>query len=279
MDEAAGIYGLEPAPRVDVRLRAQDGVPAEALDRARRMLTRVVECVDPPVWSVRARIGRPGEGAGEERLAVAQANAEVGGLPVRVQVASPSVADATERLALRLRERIELVGRRRVDQWGPSGRGGRGVLVSAPRKADREETRGPGELGVPVARPRIVRRKTCPLAVVSVDEAAWAMRLLDRDFQLFTEIGTRQDSVLYRGGPTGYRLAQVTSPSAHRLRPHSLPLTVSARPAALISAAAAVDRLARSGLPFLFFLDTGSGRSRVLYRRYDGHFGLLGPAH
>ena len=29
------------------------------------------------------------------------------------------------------------------------------------------------------------------------------------DFHLFTEAGTGQDSVLYRSGPTGYRLAQL----------------------------------------------------------------------
>lgn len=42
------------------------------------------------------------------------------------------------------------------------------------------------------------------------------------DFHLFTERGTRQDSVLH-AGPEGYRLAQV-APNPGALAPHALPL-------------------------------------------------------
>jgi len=33
-----------------------------------------------------------------------------------------------------------------------------------------------------------------------------------------------------------------------------------------------------SDAPFLFFLDDANGRGHVLYRRYDGHYGLITPA-
>ena len=30
--------------------------------------------------------------------------------------------------------------------------------------------------------------------------------------------------------------------------------------------------------PFVFFLDEATGRGRVVYRRYDGHYGLVATA-
>ncbi|MBT2381356.1 sigma 54 modulation/S30EA ribosomal C-terminal domain-containing protein [Streptomyces sp. ISL-111] len=40
----------------------------------------------------------------------------------------------------------------------------------------------------------------------------------------------------------------------------------------------AAQRLRLTGLPFVFFHDTGTGRGSVLYHRYDGHYGLITPA-
>ena len=39
--------------------------------------------------------------------------------------------------------------------------------------------------------------------------------------------------------------------------------------------AEARTRLAADGEPFVFYLDTVTGEGRVLYHRYDGHYGLL----
>ena len=58
------------------------------------------------------------------------------------------------------------------------------------------------------------RRKSFTLHRRSIDDAARDLDLLDYDFYLFTESGTGQDSVLYRAGATGYRLAQLP----HRVR-------------------------------------------------------------
>jgi len=30
--------------------------------------------------------------------------------------------------------------------------------------------------------------------------------------------------------------------------------------------------------PFLFFADSQTGRGNLMYHRYDGHYGLIGPA-
>ena len=103
------------------------------------------------------------------------------------------------------------------------------------------------------------------------------MELLDYDFHLFTEKGTKQASVLYRTEPTGYRLAQVKS-SPEELAPYDLPLTISPQPAPRLTLERAKERLSLLGLPFLFFVDVDQGRAGVLYHRYDGHYGLICPA-
>jgi hypothetical protein len=45
-----------------------------------------------------------------------------------------------------------------------------------------------------------------------------------------------------------------------------------------LSEADAIARLNLSGEGFLFYLDPDSGRGRVLYLRYDGHYGLITAA-
>ncbi len=90
------------------------------------------------------------------------------------------------------------------------------------------------------------------MAPCTVDEAALEMDLLDYDFHLFTEKGTGTAGVLYRAGPTGYRLAPVAPVPADQLRPLELPVTISPQPTPCLTVEEATERL---GLPFLFFID------------------------
>ena len=62
--------------------------------------------------------------------------------------------------------------------------------------------------------------------------------------------------MLYRQGPTEYRLAQVDPESADSLAPFELPLTISPQPAPRLTLDQAVERIGLLGLPFLFFVDT-----------------------
>jgi hypothetical protein len=124
----------------------------------------------------------------------------------------------------------------------------------------------------------IVRRKSFTLHRCGVDDAALELELLDYDFHLFLEEGTGQDSVLYRAGPTGFRLAQLTPGETGSLAPYETALTTSDQPAPSLTTAEAVGRLNLLDRPFLFFRDADGGRGAVLYHRYDGHYGLLTPA-
>ena len=42
-----------------------------------------------------------------------------------------------------------------------------------------------------------------------------------------------------------------------------------------LSESEAKSRLDLTGEPFIFYLDAESGRGRVMYLRYDGHYGVI----
>ncbi|MFF5989640.1 sigma 54 modulation/S30EA ribosomal C-terminal domain-containing protein [Prauserella flavalba] len=190
--------------------------------------------------------------------ALAQANLDVAGRAVRAQVAAAFFAEAGGLLRARLREQVaSLTGPRTFRPW-------RGAAPEVPSA----RPRGPRE---------IVRRKEFPLTRCDPAEAAFTMDLSDYDFHLFVDADTGEDSVVHRAGPTGYRLARLHSPVPPRNRP-AVPLTVQPRPVPADSAAGAAARLDRTDLPFAFFRDDETGRGSVVYRRYDGHYGLIAPA-
>jgi hypothetical protein len=107
----------------------------------------------------------------------------------------------------------------------------------------------------------------------TVDEAIGALDALDRDFQVFQDIDTDVDTMVFRAGPTGYRLAQIRHHPLGRRPETDVSIQIEAAPQHSVDAAAAA--LAHSGQPFLFFADSVTGRGAVLHVRQDGHYGLV----
>jgi hypothetical protein len=128
----------------------------------------------------------------------------------------------------------------------------------------------------PIEEREIIRRKAFSLARMTVDEAAFDMEMLDYRFHLFVEEATGLDSVLYRT-EAGYRLAQIEKTTIAVVH-GNVPVTVSPRPAAVLTIDEATFRLNETGLPFVFFRDDVTRRGCMLYHRYDGHYGLIAPA-
>ena len=96
---------------------------------------------------------------------------------------------------------------------------------------------------------------------------------LDRDFELFRDADTGVDTLVHRGGPTGYRLVR-----ARRCPVEGRPATavsVDRDPAPRLSVEAAAMRLARVELPFVFFTDVATGRGSVVFVRRDGDYGVV----
>jgi hypothetical protein len=192
---------------------------------------------------------------------------------MRGQVEGVTAREAIDRLEARLRRRL----RRAAEHW-EAQRGALPMSVPHEWRHQSEPTHRPGYFPRPADECRIVRHKSFTLGACTVDEAAVEMDLLDYEFHLFTEKGTGFASVLYRAGPTGYRLAQVQPVSPDQLAPFQLPLTISPQPVPCLTVEQAAERLGLLGLPFLFFIDAAQGRASVLYHRYDGHYGLITPA-
>jgi ribosome-associated translation inhibitor RaiA len=204
------------------------------------------------------------------RRVIAQANLDVNGRLVRAQVDASTAREAIDLLQARLRHRLE----RSAEHWEAKRGGMPRVGVHEWRHESQPHDR-PKYFPRPDTERRIMRHKSYSLPTCTVDEAAFEMELLDYDFHLFTEEGTKQDSVLYFGKPGEYRLAQINPEHADELAPVELPLTISPQPAPSLSLEQAIERIGLLGLPFLFFVDTSRDRGSVLYHRYDGHHGLI----
>lgn len=188
--------------------------------------------------------------------ALVQANLTVAGVAVRAQVAAAFLPEAGRLVRRRLREHLERL----------AGAGGARPWHGA--TAARWWSQQP-------ATPRIVRHKSYQLTRCHPGEAARTMDVMDYDFHLFVDDETGEDSIVFRIGPTGYRLARLRS-LAPPTAPVDVPLTVNVHPVPGETTETAATWLSTcTDLPFRFFKDTETGRGTVLYRRYDGDYGLL----
>ena len=242
-----------------------------AAEYARRKIGNLGRLTHQPVLFARVKLTKHQDPA-VARPVVAQANVDVDGRPVRAQVEGVGAREAIDRLEARLRHKLERI----AEHWQAR----RGTLpVAGPHewRHESEPTHRPSYIPRPEDERRILRHKAHTLATSTVEEAALEMDLLDYDFHLFIEAGTNQDSVIYRSGPTGYRLAQVKPLPAPRLAEFELPVTLSPQPAPRLTVEQATERLGLLGLPFVFFVDADQNRGCVLYHRYDGHYGLITP--
>lgn len=261
--------GLTPDVAVHVTTK---GVTSDAAEYARTKIGRLGKYAHRPVRYARVRLSALRGAAVQERV-VAQANLDVDGRIVRAQVEGATAREAIDLIEERLRHRLH----RAAEHW-EARRGRMSTSRSTGWRHDSEPAHRPTWYPRPADERRIIRRKSFSIDVRTVDEAVAEMEFLDHDFHLFTETGTKATSVLYRGGPSGYRLALLAPELIGELSPFEEPVVISPHPAPCLSESAAIERLNVLGMPFLFFIDAAEGRACVLYHRYDGHYGLITPA-
>jgi hypothetical protein len=125
----------------------------------------------------------------------------------------------------------------------------------------------------PVEEREIVRRKSFAFGPMSVEDAADALEDLDHEFFLFRDADTQADAVLYWRDDG--LLALIESRGAESA--DYGPVHEHNRLSAPIALEAALGEMNEVGHRFLFFENAASGRGNVLYRRYDGHYGLIEP--
>ncbi|HEX6869537.1 MAG TPA: sigma 54 modulation/S30EA ribosomal C-terminal domain-containing protein [Micromonosporaceae bacterium] len=276
-DDAALSDQEGPDALTDIEVIIRGPVPATAREQAHAKMAALSRYSPEPILHARVRLTRSADPA-QNRPVLAEANLNVNGRPIRAQVSAASAHEGIDLLQDLLRRRLAKVAR----HWQAR----RGAAPSADTRHQWRHTSEPSNrpdyFPRPVEARQVVRHKTYELAEATPDEAAFDLDLMDYDFQLFTDLESGQDSVIYRAGPTGYRMAQLTA-EPDRTWQTAVELTVSDKPAPRLTLAEAIDRLNLTGLPFLFYADAStpegaSGAGRVLYRRYDGHYGLITPA-
>ncbi|MEV6979381.1 sigma 54 modulation/S30EA ribosomal C-terminal domain-containing protein [Kitasatospora sp. NPDC093806] len=251
---------LRHRPALDVRVEIRGELPREDAEYARIRSSALVTDLGPDAHEARLRLTRPLDRS-VTRPAVAQASVELAGVGrVRVELAAVTVRDAVD-LALGT-----LAGRaNRLRELGDLG------LATAYESSYR-----PQYAPRPLAERRIVRRKSVLLARRTPEQATREMLALDYRFHLFSDALTGQDSVVHRRPANGgFRL--VRAHSAARLGGSGLPLTESPHPAPRLDLPGAARQLWLTCWPFVFHTDSTEGRGQVLYRRYDGHYGLITP--
>jgi hypothetical protein len=250
-----------------VQMETRGPVPEGAVELARDRVTALLRLSREPVLSARVKLTVRAE-HGRRRLAMAQANLDVDGRPVRAQAVAETMWRAVNELRDRLLIRLARVSRdwpvRRGDrplttprEWRPSGVPGRRAPELAPPDRDRY----------------VVRHKIIKPFLATPLEAALDMELLDYDFYLFIDAVTGDDCVIDRNG-TKYRVVRLT-PTAGKANGNGGPVMVDHEPAPVLTPAQALGRLTAQSLAYVFFSDPETHGSRAVYRRYDGHYGVI----
>ena len=254
--------GASPAADVDITMR---GSFPGAEEYANIKIGGLGRFARNPITHARLRLTQ-GDGGHAETAVVGQVNLDFLGRHIRAQVAAATAREVIDKLEERARRQLEQVRECREPRRGPAG---------APpwRQGGALPVPGPNVDGA-----RISRRKSFAMAPCTVDEALTEMDLLDYDFHLFNEIGSGAAAVVYRGGPTGLRLALVAPALSSAVAPFERPVTISPHPVPCLREDAAVRRMALMNLPFLFYIDAAGGRASVLYRRLDGDLAVITPA-
>lgn len=253
------------AVRIETHGRVPEGTPELAAAKVGSLLRIAAE----PVLSARVTLTVAADPA-VASPAIAQATVDMNGRIVRAQAAEHTMRAAIEQMEARLRVRLDRAAR----NWSAL----RGAIPTSEPHEWRHQS-------IPAHRPAYFPRPSEEREVVlrasyagrreTPEQAVAELDLLDYDFHLFVERSTGQDSVICRT-TTGYQLA-MADPEPGRLGPVPGSITVSKLPAPRLVFQEAADRMEAMGLPFLFFIDSSTGRGRLIYYRYDGHYGLVIP--
>lgn len=256
--------------RVDVvHVEAATGISDAAAEYAQAKVATAMRVAGEPIPYVRVRLSELANPSIEQR-AVAEANVDYNGRLIRVQAAAPTLREAIDALEPRLRARMERVTRHWEAIRGSVPKDVPGEWRHSSARADR-----PPYFPRPSEERQLVRRKSYALAHLTIDEAALEMDLLDYDFHLFIDAESGDPSVLSRAGDT-LRLARLRR--HHDRKPStSLPVAVWHHAAPRLTLDEAIERLDVTSDPFVFYRDVDDGQAQVLYRRYDGHYGLITP--
>lgn len=179
------------------------------------------------------------------------------GETIRAEVYAASIAEAVTDVDARLHKQLEQrVRTARSDPRGREHEPGEwrhGNMRSA--SSHRFER--------PAEEREVVVKKSPTTLRATPEEARWDRFMLDYDFFLFVDAETERDFLLTIVKPDG------TDEAPERI------VDVEDAPTRTLNEARAW--LDQTGDDYHFYADAETGRGAVIYRRYDGHYGLLTP--
>jgi ribosome-associated translation inhibitor RaiA len=236
-------------------------------------IEKVLHLVDRPVLHIDLRLEMVDD-PGRDRPALARTTLDLNGERVRAHVAATTMPEAIDLLEQRLRRRLEQIQEhrlalRRRGTESPPGEWRHGDLPSErPPWFDR-----------PTSEREVVQHKSFATPASSIDEAIFDLESMDYDFFLFREATSDRDALVHRREDGTYRLRFDDGRDAPWQNGTAPAAVVEVEPIAApeLDLAAARESLDDSAEPWVFFTDSATGRARVLYRRYDGHYGLITP--
>mgnify|MGYP001827218811 CR=1 FL=1 len=223
-----------------------------------------------PVRHIEARLLQESNPA-MDRPAIAECALDLDGAVVRAHVAAPTMTEAIDLLVDRVARRLHRHEdrRHRLAERHRTGDSGRGEW----RHGDLPTVR-PEWHPVPFDERELRRRKTFALEPMSVEEALFDLDQLGHDFYLFFELSSGLDAVVGRNRDGDLELRSV-APDAIDAAGIPDGVTVIHAPPPVLELTEAREYLEASGGRWLFHRPGPMARGRVLYRRYDGHDGLI----
>ncbi len=252
-----------------LQTRTSGAVPAQVRDLAVERVRGLLRLAPEPVLYGRVKLTMLADPA-VARPAIAQVNIDLNGRLVRAQATGETLRDAIGQMCDRLRVRLTRASR----TWAAT-RGGQPEAAPHEWRHQSAPAPRPPYFPRPPQQRQVVRHKSYALARQAPAEAIADLEALDFDFYLFTDAASGQDAVAYRAGE-GYRIA-FAQPQPGSPAQVGEAITVSERPAPRLSLTDAITRLEALPQPFLFFVDTSTGRGGIIYHRYDGHYGVITP--
>lgn len=250
---------------VEVEVVARGDVSEHAREAARAKVAVLERYVKGPI--LRARVVLTQER--NPRIpdpARAEAEVDLQGRLVRARAAAASMDAAVDDVAERLARNLQRYVERMIEAQ-------RGSAAPAPGEWSHRSRTLPRTTALerPAEERELRRRKSFAAGAMSVDEAADALEDLDHEFFLFHDADTDADALLYWREDGRLALMEATAAGAAILGEPS-------RLSQPIALEAAIEEMNAVGHRYLFFENVRSGRANVIYRRDDGHYGLIEPA-
>ncbi len=237
-------------------------VPEAAKQYASEKITALARFTRKPILFAQVRLTHEPNPA-RERPCIVEATLDVNGQAVRGHLAGHDFFEAIDLLDQRLRRQIDRHEARHNDR-------SHDTAPVAPSPVEYTER--------PVEEREVVRHKTFALTPMRCDEAAFDLDMLGHAFYLYVDIDSGLESVIFHDLDDGLVLMQATDDAIVVPQPCAVDVQPSTMHPPELSLFDAEERLDAGHEPFVFFINTETGRGNVVYRRIDGHYGLITPA-